>query len=239
MSTQLAIPEAQQFAKPEQPQIMDIIQFAVKNNAAIDVIERLAALQKDQLARQAEIEFNSAMNAVQSELGVIAPDLTNPQTRSRYASYAKLDRAIRPVYIKHGFSLSFDTADAPSETVRVVCYVSRTGHTRRYQVDMPADGKGAKGGDVMTKTHASGAAMSYGMRYLLKCIFNIAVGEDDNDGNSYSELLERLEWIQNAKDLPELERLYKAAIKGAKDAKDADAIRRIVQVKDKRKAELS
>ena len=35
----------------------------------------------------------------------------------------------------------------------------------------------------MTKTHAMGAGMSYGMRYLLKMIFNVAVGEDDTDGN--------------------------------------------------------
>jgi len=48
---------------------------------------------------------------------------------------------------------------------------------------MPADGKGAKGGDVMTKTHAAGSAMSYGMRYLLKMIFNVAIGENDDDGN--------------------------------------------------------
>jgi hypothetical protein len=48
---------------------------------------------------------------------------------------------------------------------------------------MPADGKGAKGNDVMTKTHATGSAMSYGSRYLLKLIFNIAIGQDDDDGN--------------------------------------------------------
>jgi ERF superfamily len=47
---------------------------------------------------------------------------------------------------------------------------------------MPADGKGAKGGDVMTKTHAAGSAFTYGQRYLLKMIFNIAIGDDD-DGN--------------------------------------------------------
>jgi hypothetical protein len=50
---------------------------------------------------------------------------------------------------------------------------------------MPADGKGAKGGDVMTRTHAAGSAFSYGQRYLLKLIFNIATGEDD-DGNAAS-----------------------------------------------------
>ena len=54
---------------------------------------------------------------------------------------------------------------------------------------MPADGKGAKGGDVMTKTHAAGAAMSYGMRYLLKMIFNVAVGEEDKDGNEPAQTI--------------------------------------------------
>ena len=38
----------------------------------------------------------------------------------------------------------------------------------------------------MTKTHAVGSAMSYGVRYLLKLVFNVAVGEDDDDGNTAS-----------------------------------------------------
>jgi len=37
-------------------------------------------------------------------------------------------------------------------------------------------------GDVMSRTHATASALSYGMRYLLRLIFNIAVGEGD-DGN--------------------------------------------------------
>src|SRR5262245_10882399 len=41
----------------------------------------------------------------------------------------------------------------------------------------------AKGGDAMSRTHATASALSYGMRYLLWLIFNIAVGEGDDDGN--------------------------------------------------------
>src|SRR5262249_2919405 len=92
---------------------------------------------------------------------------------------------LRPIWSKHGFALSFNTdpANVPPEYVRVMCDVShRGGHTRHYQIDIPADGKGAKGGDVMTKTHAMGSGVSYGMRYLLKMIFNVAVGEGDDDG---------------------------------------------------------
>ncbi len=39
----------------------------------------------------------------------------------------------------------------------------------------------AKGGDVMTKTPATGSAVTYGRRYLLTMIFNIAVGDDDGN----------------------------------------------------------
>jgi hypothetical protein len=217
---------------------MELLSVALQNNAAIDVIERLAALQEKALARDAEICFNEAMNRVQSEIKRIAPDLDNPQTRSRYASYAAIDRKIRPLYSAEGLSLSFDTADCPlAEHVRVLCYVALRGHTRKYQVDMPADGKGAKGGDVMTKTHATGAAMQYGMRYLVKGIFNIAIGDEDTDGNTNGELAEKIEWIENARSTDELFKLFKQAYTMFET--NPAALKVIVAAKNKRKQELS
>ncbi len=133
----------------------------------------------------AEEAFNDAMSLCQAEMRPIAADAENPQTRSRYASYAQLDRALRPIYTRHGFAISYDEADSPKpDHVRVLAYVTRGAFMRTYRRDMCADGKGAKGGDVMTKTHATGGAHSYGSRYLLKGIFNVAVGEDDTDGNA-------------------------------------------------------
>ncbi len=155
-------------------------------NVDVEKLERLMAMHERLLARGAQEQFNIAMTAAQTDMRPVAADANNPQTKSRYASYGALDHALRPIYTRHGFGLSFDTGDSPlGEHVRVLCYVSHVaGHSRTYHVDMPADGKGAKGGDVMTKTHAVGAAMSYGMRYLLKMVFNVAVGEDDRDGNA-------------------------------------------------------
>jgi hypothetical protein len=177
---------------PEQPvaeygaSLMEVIARAASDPSVdIDKMERLIAMQERIQARQAESAFNIAMNAAQSEMRPIAANASNPQTRSRYATYDKLDRVLRPIYTEHGFSLSFDEGESPKpEHVRVLCYVSHNaGHSRTYHRDMPADGKGAKGGDVMTKTHAAGAAGSYGARYLLKGIWNVAVGEEDDDGN--------------------------------------------------------
>lgn len=166
--------------------LLQVISRAASDpNVDIDKMERLMAMHERLVARDAEQAFNRAMKEAQAEMQPIRADANNPQTRSKYASYKALDDALRPIYTKHGFSLSFDEADCPRpDYVRVVCYVAHeAGHTRPYHRDMPADGKGAKGGDVMTKTHAAGAAGSYGARYLLQGIFNVAVNRDDTDGN--------------------------------------------------------
>jgi hypothetical protein len=178
---QLTIPEtASETATPAQ-----MLAMAVAQGADPERLQKLLDLQERWEATQAKRSYTEAMNDAQGDMGRVSADATNPQTRSRYASYGKLDSVLRPIYVKHGFSLSFNEADSPKpEHVRVVCRVShRAGHTEEFHTDMPADGKGAKGGDVMTKTHAVGAAKQYGMRYLLKGIFNVAIGDEDTDGN--------------------------------------------------------
>lgn len=186
MNTALAEQHTPPIASNDAATVMQVIERAARDpNVDMDKLERLLQLRERINTGLAEAAFNVALNACQAAVGRISADAENPQTRSNYATYAKLDRVLRPIYTANGLSLSFDEGDSPKpEHVRVLCHVSHSeGHTRTYHKDMPADGKGAKGGDVMTKTHASGAAQSYGMRYLLKGIFNIAIGEDDNDGN--------------------------------------------------------
>ena len=189
MANDLITQAERQHAVVEKPQPIDIASqiVAMAANPDVDVakLERLMQMHERAQARIAEESFNAAMSTAQKAMRPIAADATNPSTRSKYASYAALDSALRPLYTDNGFGLSFDTGDSPlPEHIRVVCFVTQlAGHSRTYHIDMPADGKGAKGGDVMTKTHAVGSAVTYGMRYLLKMIFNVAVGEDDDDGN--------------------------------------------------------
>lgn len=185
MATEMA--ERKQTGMAVEPvTLLQVLERAASDpNTDVNKMEQLMGMYERQSAKIAEQEFNAAMTKAQSEMGRVSADAKNAQTRSAYVTYGKLDKVLRPVYTKHGFALSFGTGDgAPQDCVRVVCRVSHNGgHSREYQIDMPADGKGAKGGDVMTKTHATGSAMSYGMRYLLKLIFNVAVGEEDDDGN--------------------------------------------------------
>lgn len=223
--SEVAIRQEQQVAPAasETTAIVSMIERAASDQRVdVDKLERLMAMRERMEAKQAETAFNIAMKDAQSEMRPIGADALNPQTKSKYATYAKLDSVLRPIYTKHGFSLSFDEDDSPkADHVRVVCYVAHeAGHTRTYRKDMPADGKGAKGGDVMTKTHATGAAASYGARYLLKGIFNIAVGDEDRDGNAPPEREERFITEEQVMQLRELlqaegkdESRFKAIIK--------------------------
>lgn len=173
-------------AEDEATTLLAVISRAARDESTdVEKMERLMAMYERVEAKRAETAFNEAMTEAQKRVGRVSADATNPQTRSQYATYAKLDSVLRPIYTECGFALSFDTGqEAPPDYVRVLCYVSHSaGFSRTYHVDMPADGKGAKGGDVMTKTHAFGSGVSYGMRYLLKMIFNVAIGEEDDDGN--------------------------------------------------------
>lgn len=171
-------------AQSESAALIHMIDRAARDvTLPLDRLEKLIQMRIDMEDRERARAFDLAMAGAQSEMRPVAADSLNPQTKSRYASYAALDRVLRPIYTKHGLVLSFNTeSGAPENCVRVACYVSREGHSKSYSIDMPADGKGAKGGDVMTRTHATGAAVTYGRRYLLLMIFNIAVGDDDGNG---------------------------------------------------------
>ncbi len=169
--------------------VLQIIERAARDPSVdIGKMRELLAMRNEMMAQEAKREYNKAMTAAQTEMLPVSVNASNPQTQSRYATFHALDGALRPIYTKHGFSLSFGTAEgAPEDCVRVMCQVSHAaGHVEEKHLDMPADGKGAKGGDVMTKTHATGAALTYGRRYLEGMIFYISIAPDD-DGNGASK----------------------------------------------------
>ena len=207
-----------------EPSAGQLLQIALENKAGIEAIERITALMERERDYQNNVGFDEALNRCQQKMGRISADANNPQTHSRYATYAKLDSILRPIYAAEGFSISFGEEDCPTPgKTRFVAYVSRSGITRPYRKDLTASTKGPKGNDVMTPIHAEGAADSYARRYLLKGIFNVAIGEDDSDGNEGPNLTEKQEaqlseWadaLRQAPDLPQLKNVFADAYKFA------------------------
>lgn len=146
-------------------------------------IERVRDMLGQLRKEQAEEAFNEAMAQAQREMTSIARDSFNPQTRSKYASYHAIDKALRPIRTKQGIGVSFDEGDnAPEGHVRVLAFITKGRHTRTHHYDSPIVTKGLKGNDMMTLTHGRASAVMYARRYLMGMVFDLSTGED-NDGN--------------------------------------------------------
>jgi hypothetical protein len=148
-------------------------------------IERVMDMMREMRREQSEEDFNNAMADTQRELTPVARDSFNPQTRSKYASYHAIDKAIRPVYTRHGLGVSFDEDQnsPPEGFIRVLAFVTKGRHSKTFHYDSPIVTQGLAGKTMMTLTHARASAVTYAKRYLVGMIFNLSTGEDD-DGNS-------------------------------------------------------
>jgi hypothetical protein len=150
----------------------------------VDRLERMLAFQERLMARQAEIAFNEAMNRCQEEIQPVARETENTITHSWYAKLEAVDAAIRPIYLKHGFSLSDDTvAPLVPGNIRVECRVARGGHVERFYREAPPDTLGPKGSPTKTTLHGGASTETFLRRYLRCGIFNVVFKDMDNDGN--------------------------------------------------------
>lgn len=175
-----------QTEEPSATNMLAMIERAAGNPAIdVDKMERLLALHERIVQRQSETAFNSSLAAAQQEMPRIQRDAKNPSTNSLYARLESLNKEAVPIYTKHGFSLSFGTAESKlTDSVMVTCVVShKDGFSRSYQCDIPLDIAGAKGNLNKTRTHGFGSTLSYGRRYLTLLIFNISLVNEDDDGN--------------------------------------------------------
>jgi hypothetical protein len=164
--------------------LLNFVARAVKD-PSIDVakLEALLRLQREIVAADAELQFARAMSQCQGELQPVLRSMPNTATNSRYAPLDAIDAAIRPIYARHGFSLSFTEVPTEGATVRIACIVRCAGHTETYHLEAAADTVGPQGKPNKTPVQGVGSAVSYLRRYLTLMIFNVVMTNEDNDGN--------------------------------------------------------
>jgi hypothetical protein len=165
--------------------LLNFVAMAVKDSA-IDVtkLEVLLRMQREILADDAKLQFNRAMSAAQGEMQPVLRDAKNDQTNSKYARLETIDAAMRPVYTRHGFSLSFNSEPIDGPNVRIACEVAHmAGHSKTYHLEAALDTAGPQGKANKTPLHGLGSSVSYLRRYLTCMIFHIVLMNEDNDGN--------------------------------------------------------
>lgn len=171
-----ALPAVQQ-----ETSILNIIASAVGSNIDTEKLERLIALQERVMKSEAEKAFNAAFAKMQAELPKIEHDKAIDHGKdgvskkiATYARYETIVEAVRPVLQKYGFAVSFGVAQQ-GDAVTVTCTLTHEGgHSIQTSLALPVDT-----GPGRSAVQAIGSTVSYGKRYTLCAILNIATyGED-------------------------------------------------------------
>ena len=177
--------------KTETEAALQLIQHVMSNpDADMDKFERLIKWHRENLDRQAELEFNASMAACQGEIEPVARGAFNKHTESWYAKVDDINEAIAPIYSKHGFSLIFSSGESPEELKekgfqRLYCDIRhRGGHTERVHSDLPIDDKGSAGTTNKTQIQGLTSTRTYSRKYMVTEIFNVALKGVDQDGNA-------------------------------------------------------
>lgn len=165
---------------------MEMVGRALEMGVSPDILKQMMDLRDREEARNAERAFAAAMVAAQAEMPQVVRNAKNTQTNSLYAKYETISEAIQPIITKHGFACMFSEGQpALPNHIRTLCdVVHEAGHTKQFYADIPFDNVGMKGNANKTNTHAYGSTKSYGKRYLKCEIFDVAVKNQDDDGNA-------------------------------------------------------
>jgi len=149
-----------------------------------DVVHAFLDAQERILDREAKMAFIKAKHAVRRDLPTIVKNKFNDQTKSSYANFEAIKKAVDPILDKHGMSDSY-TFDYPEDGVTITtCILTHDlGHEERYQSRVCRDDVGIAGKKNKTNVHGDASAASYGQRYSLGAGLGLKTSKDD-DGNA-------------------------------------------------------
>ena len=149
-------------------------------NMDMSVLKDMLTMQKEVMAQQAIIDFNNDFSAMSQEIPVIAH--TKKSYSTTYTPLEDIVKVVQPILSKYGFSVSFTTEQQGLDAVTVNCFLQhRDGHSTSTALMLPTKAVN----NSMNPMQAIGAAISYGKRYTICGILNIATAQDD-DNNGFA-----------------------------------------------------
>lgn len=173
----------------EASSLMTIIErISTMPDLDLDRVERLFDMHQKMLDRQQEQLFNQAMALAQSEIEGVVVNKRNNHTHSKYANIEAIHAEAKPIWTKHGFSVLTRSGSSDAQGhIRLYTEVRHSGgHKVTYEDDWPLDTVGAKGNSNKTAIQGKGSTITYARRYTELMIFDIAIKDEDNDGNAVS-----------------------------------------------------
>ncbi len=172
-----------------------LIERMIQHGSDPDTMKKMMDLAERWQANRAREIYHAAMNQAQAEMGVVVKNRVNVQTQSRYANLEAVNLLAKPIYTRHGFSLSFGEATATRPNCwKIFADVKHTGgHQERYEGEFPLDDVGPKGNPNKTPIQAAVSSGSYAARILITRIFNLTIAESDVDGQATAAVIDELQ----------------------------------------------
>lgn len=162
---------------------MEMIDRAISNGAAVEVLEKLFALQERYEANQAKKAFNNAIADAKAKIKPIIKnrkvDFTSQKGRTNYEyeDLAAIAEAVDPVLAASGLSYRH-RSQQDGVKLSVTCIIShRDGYFEETTLTAENDNSGNK-----NSIQAIGSAATFLQRYTLKLALGLAATKDD-DGN--------------------------------------------------------
>lgn len=221
---------------------MSVLEIAVQQGADIEKLTALMALQERWEANQARKSYNTAMaefkknpprieknKHVKAGKGPDAPQYWHP-TLDHVTD--TITAALSAVGISHKWKVN------QTEQIAVTCVLTHEmGHSEETTLRAAADTSGSK-----NSIQAIGSTVTYLERYTLLAAVGMAAVGIDNDGQGDKlpepEVMERVNWIKAARDLPETKKIFGAAYKWAQEGKDTGAMSELIKAYEGKKEEF-
>ena len=179
---------------------LSVIQRAIDSNVDAANLEKLIDMYERVEKMNAERYYNQSMRDCQADLLNLVHDSRNTHTQSTYIDLSTVITQGKPIWTKHGFSISFyEQEPTKKDWIRVCADVMHVGgHHKVHYIEIPVDGQGAQGGrSSMNPVQGVGSSHAYARRYLIFDIFNISHSEHDLDGANLVITINKgqAEWI--------------------------------------------
>lgn len=172
----------------ESAMISRLAEMASDKTIDPDRLEKLLNIQITLLDRQAKIDYDQALANVQQEMPRITPrgeiKIKDGTVSSRYMKYEDIDRVIRPLLQKYGFSLMHDAKEEHGKMLVTTILKHRGGHQESVSSPLPFDQTNA----LKSALQAAASTESFGKRRNVCKMLNIVAEGEDDDGVSVGHI---------------------------------------------------
>jgi hypothetical protein len=177
--SEVAVVEQAPVPTTEAAAIFSMIERAARDpNTDVDKMQKLYQMQVEASGRRARTAFLAALSDLQGEMPAVQR-LGKGHNDKKYARFEDFIAAVRPLLIKHGFSLTHRVARGEKEITVTAVLGHREGHVETTDLILPADTTGNK-----NAVQSWASTISYGRRYTGMAILGVASEDEDDDAKA-------------------------------------------------------